>query len=68
MIQRNLECLEVITMKEPIHHLGAHGETIFAITERQGVKVMPQICNDLLHVDTENLKHNKSLWFSLNRF
>jgi hypothetical protein len=47
MIQRNLECLEVITMKEPIHHLGAHGETIFAITERQGVKVMPQICNDL---------------------
>ncbi|WJX23529.1 hypothetical protein P8452_12732 [Trifolium repens] len=40
MIQRNLECLEVITMKEPIHHLGAHGETIFAITERQGVKLV----------------------------
>ncbi|CAJ2662194.1 unnamed protein product [Trifolium pratense] len=40
MVQRNLECLEVIAMKEPIHHIGAHGETIFAITERQGVKLV----------------------------
>ncbi|XP_050921255.1 putative E3 ubiquitin-protein ligase LIN-1 isoform X2 [Lathyrus oleraceus] len=40
MIQRNLECLEVIVMKEPIHHLRAHGETIFSITERQGIKVV----------------------------
>lgn len=42
MIQRKLECLEVIVMKEPIHHLRAHGETIFAITEKQGIKVMLQ--------------------------
>jgi hypothetical protein len=51
-------------MKEPIHHLGAHGETIFAITERQGVKVMTQICNDLWHVDTENSKQNHTHTYS----
>lgn len=47
MIQGNLECLEVIVMKEPIHHLRAHGETIFSISERQGIKVMLQIFHDL---------------------
>ncbi|CAI8584680.1 unnamed protein product [Vicia faba] len=40
MIQRNLECLEVIVMKEPIHHIRSHGETIFSITEKQGIKVV----------------------------
>jgi len=40
MNQRNLECLEVIVMKEPVHHLRPHGETIFAISEKQGIKVM----------------------------
>lgn len=42
MIQRKLECVEVIALKEPIHHLRAHGETIFAIAESQGLKVMLQ--------------------------
>ncbi|KAK7329451.1 hypothetical protein VNO77_23620 [Canavalia gladiata] len=40
MIQRKLECVEVIALKEPIHHLRAHGETIFAITESQGLKLV----------------------------
>lgn len=40
MNQRNLECLEVIVMKEPVHHLRAHGETIFAINEKQGIKLV----------------------------
>lgn len=40
MNQRNLECLEVIVMKEPVHHLRAHGETIFAISEKQGIKLV----------------------------
>jgi len=42
MIQRKLECVEVIALKEPIHHLRAHGETIFAISESHGLKVMLQ--------------------------
>ncbi|XP_027359906.1 putative E3 ubiquitin-protein ligase LIN-1 isoform X1 [Abrus precatorius] len=40
MIQRKLECVEVIVLKEPIHHLRAHGETIFAISESQGLKLI----------------------------
>ena len=42
MIQRKLECVEVIGLKEPIHQLHAYGKTIFAITESQGIKVMLQ--------------------------
>ncbi|XP_061348097.1 putative E3 ubiquitin-protein ligase LIN isoform X2 [Gastrolobium bilobum] len=38
MIQKKMECVEVIVLKEPIHHLRAHGETIFAITESQLIK------------------------------
>lgn len=40
MVQRKLECKEVIVFKEPIHHLHAHGQTIFVITQGQGMKVM----------------------------
>ncbi|KAL1320911.1 putative E3 ubiquitin-protein ligase LIN-1 isoform X2 [Arachis ipaensis] len=39
MVQRKLECVEVIVFKEPIHQLHASGETIFAITESQGIKI-----------------------------
>ncbi|MED6213910.1 hypothetical protein PIB30_098017 [Stylosanthes scabra] len=40
MVQRKLECVEVIALKEPIHQLHASSETIFAITESQGVKIV----------------------------
>ncbi|KAK7303780.1 hypothetical protein RJT34_14696 [Clitoria ternatea] len=40
MVQRKMECVEVIVLKEPIHQLRAHGETIFAITESQGLKLV----------------------------
>ncbi|XP_061355803.1 putative E3 ubiquitin-protein ligase LIN isoform X3 [Gastrolobium bilobum] len=42
MIQKKMECVEVIVLKEPIHHLWAHGETIFAITESQGIKLIKE--------------------------
>ncbi|XP_057430358.1 putative E3 ubiquitin-protein ligase LIN-1 isoform X2 [Lotus japonicus] len=40
MIQRKLECVEVIALKESVYHLRTHGETIFAITESQGIKLV----------------------------
>ncbi|ESW10915.1 hypothetical protein PHAVU_009G249000 [Phaseolus vulgaris] len=50
MIQRKLECVEVIVLKEPIHHLRAHGETVFAITESQGLKLVNEsrVTRDIL--------------------
>ncbi|CAL0301616.1 unnamed protein product [Lupinus luteus] len=40
MIQRKLECVEVILLKEPIHQLHARDKEIFVITERQGIKLV----------------------------
>ncbi|XP_054806841.1 putative E3 ubiquitin-protein ligase LIN-1 isoform X2 [Prosopis cineraria] len=40
MIDRKLQCIEVIVFKEPIHHLHAHGQMIFAITQGQGIKLV----------------------------
>ncbi|KAL2997462.1 hypothetical protein AAZX31_09G043200 [Glycine max] len=50
MIQRKLECVEVIALKEPIHHLRAHGETIFAISESHGLKLVNEsrVTKDIL--------------------
>ncbi|TKY72592.1 putative E3 ubiquitin-protein ligase LIN-1 [Spatholobus suberectus] len=50
VIQRKLECVEVIALKEPIHLLRAHGETIFAITESQGLKLVNEsrVIRDIL--------------------
>lgn len=58
MIQRKLECVEVIVLKEPIHHLRAHGETIFAITQSQGLKLVNEsrVIKDILKG-----KHVKSM-------
>ncbi|XP_061376145.1 putative E3 ubiquitin-protein ligase LIN isoform X1 [Gastrolobium bilobum] len=42
MIQKKMEYVEVIVLKEPIHHLRAHDETIFAITESQGIKLIKE--------------------------
>ncbi|KAK7289927.1 hypothetical protein RIF29_03967 [Crotalaria pallida] len=42
MIQRKLECVEVIILTEPIHQLHAHDKTIFAITESQGIKLVDE--------------------------
>ncbi|KAL2970479.1 hypothetical protein AAZX31_15G141900 [Glycine max] len=50
MIQRKLECVEVIALKEPIHHLRAHGETIFSISESLGLKLVNEsrVTKDIL--------------------
>nr|KYP62445.1 Myosin heavy chain kinase B [Cajanus cajan] len=58
MIQRKLECVEVIVLKEPIHHLRAHGETIFAITQSHGLKLVNEsrVIKDILKG-----KHAKSM-------
>ncbi|KAF7837811.1 putative E3 ubiquitin-protein ligase LIN-1 [Senna tora] len=42
MIQRKLECIEVIAFKEPIHRLHAHGQTLFVITQGQGMKLVDE--------------------------
>ncbi|XP_028751660.1 putative E3 ubiquitin-protein ligase LIN-1 isoform X2 [Neltuma alba] len=42
MIERKLQCTEVIVFKEPIHHLHAHGQMIFAITQGQGIKLVSE--------------------------
>ncbi|KAI4317580.1 hypothetical protein L6164_025441 [Bauhinia variegata] len=42
MIQRKLECIEVIVFKEAIHQLRTLGQTIFAITQGHGIKLVSE--------------------------
>ncbi|KAJ7955118.1 RING-type E3 ubiquitin transferase [Quillaja saponaria] len=42
MVQRKLECVEVIDIKEPIHSLQAYGQNIFVITQGQRMKVVDE--------------------------
>lgn len=39
MINRKLECLEVIQMKEPIQKINSYGDKIFVVTQTKGLKV-----------------------------
>ncbi|KAK9136874.1 hypothetical protein Sjap_007468 [Stephania japonica] len=39
MIQKRLECVEVIETKEPIHKIATHGKKILATTPNRGLKV-----------------------------
>ena len=39
MVQKKLECIEVIVTKEPIQKLETYGQMIFMITQGQRIKV-----------------------------
>ncbi|KAK4265773.1 hypothetical protein QN277_026785 [Acacia crassicarpa] len=65
MIDRKLQCIEVIVLKEPIHHLHAHGQMIFAITQGQGIKLVGE------SREVKNIlkgKHVKSMAMTQGRF
>ncbi|XP_015573372.2 putative E3 ubiquitin-protein ligase LIN-1 [Ricinus communis] len=40
MVNRKLECVEVIAMKEPIQKIETYGQTMFIITQGHGMKVL----------------------------
>ncbi|KAA8527444.1 hypothetical protein F0562_034841 [Nyssa sinensis] len=42
IVQRKLECIEVIAMKEPIQSLDTYGQLIFAITQSHEIKVFDE--------------------------
>ncbi|KAF8387859.1 hypothetical protein HHK36_026521 [Tetracentron sinense] len=39
MVQRKLECVEVMETKEPIHKIDTHNHLIFVVTQSRGIKV-----------------------------
>lgn len=40
MVQRKLECIEVICMKDPVRHVYSQGQLIFVVAQTHGIKVM----------------------------
>lgn len=51
MVQRNLECIEVIPTKESVRSIDSSGELIFATTQSHKLKVAKQqkIMQNLCH-------------------
>uniref|UniRef100_A0A1D1YLZ1 Putative E3 ubiquitin-protein ligase LIN-1 n=1 Tax=Anthurium amnicola TaxID=1678845 RepID=A0A1D1YLZ1_9ARAE len=39
MVQRKLECVEIIDIKEPVQKLGSSGDKVFVVTQGRGLKV-----------------------------
>ncbi|KDP27810.1 hypothetical protein JCGZ_18890 [Jatropha curcas] len=40
MVHRKLECIEVISLKEPVHKIETYGQMIFVVAQGHGIKVI----------------------------
>lgn len=57
MVQKKLECAEVISMKEPIQSLDTSGSLVFVITQSHGMKVRTTMISTTVLLQKKNISY-----------